>query len=65
MHWFGEVRDDVMHLSDAGRIAQEEWLSTAELREQVSLDAFVIMPNHMHGILLIGDPLPSLAGNGM
>lgn len=65
VHWFGEVRDGVMHLSDAGRIAQEEWLRTAELREQVSLDAFVIMPNHMHGILLIGDPLPSLAGIGM
>jgi putative transposase len=65
VHWFGEVRDDVMHLSDAGRIAQEEWLRTAELREQVSLDAFVIMPNHIHGILLIGDPLPSLAGIGM
>ena len=65
VHWFGEVRDGVMQLSDAGRIAQEEWLRTAELREQVSLDAFVIMPNHMHGILLIGDPMPTLAGIGM
>jgi REP element-mobilizing transposase RayT len=64
VHWFGEITNGVMHLNDAGLIAQEEWLRTAELREQVSLDAFVIMPNHMHGILLIGNPLPALAGIG-
>ena len=31
----------------------EEWLRTAEMREDVDLDSFVIMPNHIHGIIVL------------
>ena len=31
----------------------EEWLKTAELRENVEVDASMIMPNHLHGIVVI------------
>ena len=65
VHWFGDITDGEMHLSDAGRIIEEEWLRGAELRSEVSLDAYVVMPNHFHGIVVIGEPLIPLAGRGV
>ncbi len=50
---FGNIKDGVMRLSMAGRIAAAEWLKTADLRPSVALDQFIVMPNHFHGILWI------------
>lgn len=50
---FGTVVDGEVILSTIGRIVAEEWQRTAELRENVELDAFVVMPNHIHGIIVI------------
>ena len=44
-----------MILNEMGQIAYNEWLKTPELRPNVSLDVFVIMPNHMHGIIILND----------
>ncbi len=44
-----------LHLSEIGRIIEEEWYRTAELRLYVLLDAFIIMPNHVHGVIMIID----------
>jgi REP element-mobilizing transposase RayT len=52
---FGDVVDGVMRLSDFGRIVEEEWLRSAEIRREIQLDAFVVMPNHVHGIVVIDD----------
>jgi putative transposase len=43
----------MMKLSEIGRIAEDEWLKTPEVRKNVELDTFVVMPNHVHGILVI------------
>ncbi|MEL7220388.1 MAG: hypothetical protein AAGJ93_03650 [Bacteroidota bacterium] len=40
-----------MYLNVYGQIAAEEWLRTVAVRQNVSLAAFVIMPDHMHGII--------------
>lgn len=40
-----------MVLNDYGVMAHNEWLKTPELRPNVELGEFVIMPNHMHGII--------------
>jgi putative transposase len=40
-------------LNRYGRIAFEEWRSSAEMREEMDLDTFVVMPNHVHGIVVI------------
>jgi REP element-mobilizing transposase RayT len=48
---FGALAVDGVHLSDAGRIVDEEWQRTAVLRKDVMLDAFVIMPDHFHALL--------------
>jgi putative transposase len=63
--WFGKIINGKMQLSDAGKIVEEEWLRSAELRSQIMLDAFVVMPNHFHGIVIIGEPLIPLAGRGV
>jgi len=52
---FGEIVGGEMQLNDYGRVLEEEWLHTAVVRPNVDLDAFVIMPNHMHGIIVICD----------
>ena len=51
---FGEIVDGQMHRNEWGDIAHEEWYRTAKLRPEVELDAFVVMPNHLHGIIKIG-----------
>jgi putative transposase len=50
---FGYVDDEAMTLNTFGRMVWDEWENTAKLREHVKLDRFVVMPNHVHGILWI------------
>jgi len=50
---FGEVRHRRMVLSDAGRIAAGAWRAIPDHFPGVRLDAWVIMPNHVHGIILL------------
>ena len=54
---FGEVVGDAMRLNDAGRMVVAEWERLAKRFPGVELDAFVVMPNHVHGILVITDPV--------
>jgi putative transposase len=51
--FFGEIVDGQMQLSRAGQIVAEEWLRTPQVRSNVVLDEWVIMPNHIHGIIVI------------
>ena len=55
-HYFGEIVDGGMVLSDIGKIAQTEWLKTFEIRPDMNLwmGEYVIMPNHFHAIIGIG-----------
>ncbi len=48
---FGDITDRKMILNDYGQIAFNEWLKTPEIRPNVELGEFIIMPNHMHGII--------------
>ena len=50
---FGDIRDDGSHLSELGRLAHDEWLGTAIIRNEIGLGAFVLMPNHLHAIVQI------------
>ncbi|HAL80914.1 MAG TPA: hypothetical protein DCO83_00710, partial [Mucilaginibacter sp.] len=46
-----------MQLNDLGRVVELEWLKTKELRPDMNLELgeYVVMPNHFHSIILIGD----------
>jgi REP element-mobilizing transposase RayT len=50
---FGEIHSGIMGMNEVGCIVVKEWLRTEELRRNVSLDEFIVMPNHFHGILVI------------
>lgn len=52
-HLFGRIVDGIMRCSPAGDIVWEEWRRTEALRADVVLDAFVVMPDHVHGIICI------------
>ncbi len=54
----GSMETDGIHLTDAGRIAAESWEWLAAQYPYVELDAWVLMPNHLHGILLLRDDVP-------
>jgi putative transposase len=51
----GNVIDGEMVLNDYGRVIEREWLRIPDIRPGVELDEFVIMPNHMHGIVVIAE----------
>lgn len=52
-HLFGEIEDGEMILNNYGEIAQQAWQNTTDIRNNVALHEFVVMPNHFHGILEI------------
>lgn len=52
---FGEVVDGEMRLNEFGEIAQREWERLPKRFKHIELGAFVIMPNHVHGIIIIND----------
>ncbi|WP_275099951.1 transposase [Sedimenticola hydrogenitrophicus] len=52
---FGEIVDGVMHLNSAGEMIQSIWNEIPLYYPGTEVDKWVIMPNHMHGILgLVG-----------
>jgi putative transposase len=51
----GEINNDQVSLSEVGQIVRQVWKEIPEHYENVQLDEFVIMPNHVHGILFICD----------
>ncbi len=51
---FGSIVDGIVIMNDAGRMIQTAWLALPDRFPSIELDEFVIMPNHMHGILVIG-----------
>jgi putative transposase len=61
---FGRIDSSNAALSPLGTIVQTEWLRTADLRPYISLDKYVIMPNHFHGILTIRQAESELASGG-
>ncbi|MFA5388897.1 MAG: transposase [Candidatus Omnitrophota bacterium] len=51
--WFGNIQNDIMELNEYGQIVRKQWVWLLEQYNYVKLDKFTIMPNHMHGILII------------
>jgi REP element-mobilizing transposase RayT len=51
----GAIANDKMQLSDYGQITQFYWDNLLKHHAHLELDEFVIMPNHMHGILVLTD----------
>jgi len=64
---FGEIQNGIMIPNNYGKIVIEEWYKSEIIRNEIELDEFVLMPNHIHGILLIdrrGDRLDCMDAGG-
>jgi len=56
-HYFGEIENGEMRLSEIGHIAEQEWIKTFDMRPDMNIQMgeFVVMPNHFHAIIIIGE----------
>lgn len=54
---FGEIVEGKMVLNALGKFAYDEWKNTENIRPNVTIDGFVIMPDHIHGIICIDEQL--------
>lgn len=52
---FGHIQNGEMHLNEFGQIAHDEWIKLSERFPNFELDVFQIMPNHLHGIIVLKD----------
>ncbi len=55
---FGQIRDGKMFVNDLGMTIRVCWQWISEVRHNVQLDTFVVMPNHLHGIIFLFDEEP-------
>ena len=61
--FLGDVVDGRIQLSSLGEIVAEEWQKTPQIRPNVELDEWIVMPNHVHGIIVIlPDPVETAGG---
>ena len=51
---FGRIENGVVVLSDIGRIVEDCWQSIPDHFSDVMVDEFVVMPDHMHGLISVG-----------
>ncbi|AUD01170.1 transposase [Spirosoma pollinicola] len=54
-HFFGEIEDGKMQLSNIGVLADVFWHEIRHHSQQLELGSFVVMPNHIHGILILNE----------
>jgi putative transposase len=52
---FGEILNGEINLSEIGQIAYKNWNEIPTHFKNVEIDEFVIMPNHLHGIIIINE----------
>jgi putative transposase len=66
IHYFGEIENGTMILSNIGESVKNEWLKTPQIRPDMNLELgeFVVMPNHFHAILIIGENEYNHGGDG-
>ncbi len=50
---FGDILNGEIRLNDTGKIVAGEWVKSAKIRDEIELDEWVVMPNHLHGIVWI------------
>jgi len=49
----GKINNGKMELSDFGKIVETEFLKSFEIRHELFLDEYIIMPNHLHAIIIL------------
>lgn len=49
----GCIHKGKMEFSDFGKIVEDEWLKSFEIRNELFLDEYIVMPNHLHAIVIL------------
>jgi putative transposase len=62
---FGEIIDGQMRLNQYGVIVADEWQKSSIIRREIELDAWVVMPNHFHGIVVMKNFVPMNANDNV
>ncbi len=62
VQYFGEITEKKVYLNEIGSLAEKYWLEIPTQFPYVKLSDFVIMPDHMHGILIIDKSVVNIAG---
>jgi REP element-mobilizing transposase RayT len=52
---FGRITNGQMHRNSCGTFAHNQWLALSDAYPHIDLGEFVIMPNHMHGVIYVGE----------
>jgi REP element-mobilizing transposase RayT len=60
----GNILNEAMQLSSQGNIAETCWQQIPEHFPNAALDAFIVMPNHIHGIIIIQELDDKLSRRG-
>ena len=63
-HYFGEIINHEMKLSNIGKITKQYWLEIPRNFSFVELDEFMVMPNHIHGIVIINNVFKTVRRDG-
>ena len=50
---FGKIVNNEIMLNQFGQVVEKEWLNSEKIRKNIIIDKYVIMPNHLHGIIII------------
>lgn len=50
---FGKIENGTVILNKYGETIQNEWIKTGKIRGNVIIDTFIVMPNHLHGVIVI------------
>jgi len=62
---FGHIEDGVIYHTIFGEIVCQEWSRSETIRQEIQMDVYVVMPNHIHGIVLIMEhPTAAVGAHG-
>jgi REP element-mobilizing transposase RayT len=62
---FGEIIDGEMHPNLSGQVVISRWRNIPHHFSSIKLDEFIVMPNHLHGIIIISDGLRNQKGKAL
>ena len=64
-HYFGEINNREMILSEIGGICKQEIKNTEQRRSHIRIDEYIVMPNHIHLLMIIGEKPYSVTNNNI
>ncbi len=61
--YFGKIKEGGIILNECGKIAEAIWQRTPKIYKDIELDGYIIMPNHIHAIVIINKQATGLHYN--